>query len=321
MSNFSVVFYIIALFIGCLTVYLAHRLKGTYRWGYLTSYLYFLIAFNVMSFLNHVGRYLGVSLLINSPEETLILVRYIFAFLAFPFVALSIYLFFAFASDLTDRKIPPLFNRLFGASLAVMFLVLLLLLRNYFYTRDEKTLFFFFQGINILSIICFLLIPSYILLKTNSLSDIHQKKVARFFGIIYLLCFGSASLITSRLVLPYFVPHTTLIMVFSFFVVNLPPLTYLILSLKKYPVESSRLFSQNSDLENFFVVHKISNREKEIIQLILEGMSNADIEEKLYISPHTVKNHIYNIYQKLGVKNRVQISNLIRGHEKIYKTD
>jgi LuxR family transcriptional regulator of csgAB operon len=44
-------------------------------------------------------------------------------------------------------------------------------------------------------------------------------------------------------------------------------------------------------------------------------LSNADIEKALYISPHTVKNHIYNIYQKLGVKNRVQISNLIRDYD------
>jgi LuxR family transcriptional regulator of csgAB operon len=48
-------------------------------------------------------------------------------------------------------------------------------------------------------------------------------------------------------------------------------------------------------------------------------MSNADIEKKLYISSHTVKNHIYHIYQKLGVKNRVQISNLIRDHNQVYK--
>jgi DNA-binding NarL/FixJ family response regulator len=76
---------------------------------------------------------------------------------------------------------------------------------------------------------------------------------------------------------------------------------------------------QNSDLEDFFFVHKISKREREIIQLMLDGMSNADIEKKLYISPHTVKNHIYNIYQKLGVKNRVQISNLVRNHHQVHK--
>jgi DNA-binding CsgD family transcriptional regulator len=318
MSNFSVVFYIIALCIGFLTVYLAHKLSRTYRLGYLNSYLYFLIAFNVMGFLNHIGRYLGVSLLIDSPEETLLLVRYLFAFLAFPFVILSIYLFFAFANDLTGTKISTLFNRLYFISWGLLFLVLVLLGRNYFYTRKEYTLFVFFQAINILGMISFFLAPLYILLKTKHLSDTLQKRVAKQFSVIYLFCFGTASLITSRLVLPYFVPYTALIMVFSFFAVNLPPLIFLILSLKKYAVENRRSPPQYSDLEDFFAVHKISNREQEIIQLILEGMSNADIEKKLYISPHTVKNHIYNIYQKLGVKNRVQISNLVRDHHRIH---
>jgi DNA-binding CsgD family transcriptional regulator len=321
MSNFSVVFYIIALFIGFLTIYLAYRLSRTYRLGYLSSYLYFLIAFNVMGFLNHIGRYLGVSLLVDSPKETLMLVRNLFTFLAFPFVALSIYLFFAFANDLTGTKISSLFNRLFGVTWGILFLVQVLLARNHFYTRDENALLFFLKAINILGITSLILTPFYILFKTNRLSDIHQRRVARYFSIIYILCFGTASLFTSRLVLPYFVPYTVLIMVFSFFAVNLPPLTYLTLSLKKYPFEDKRSTSQNSDFEDFFVVHKISKREQEIIYLMLEGMSNADIEKKLYISPHTVKNHIYNIYQKLGVKNRVQISNLIRNHEQFHETD
>jgi len=319
MSNFSVIFYIIALFIGFLTVYLAYRLNRTYRLSYLSSYLYFLIAFNVMGLLNHIGRYLGVSLLMDSPAETLLLVRYLFAFLAFPFVILSIYLFFAFANDLTGTKISTLFNRLYFISWGILFLVLVLLGRNYFYTREENTLFVFFQAINILGIISFFLTPYYILYKTKLLSDAQQKRVAKSFSIIYLFCFGMASLLTSRLVPPYFVPYTALIMVFSFFAVNLPPLIYLILYLKKYPVEDQRSTSQNSDFKDFFVVHKISKREQEIIQLMLDGMSSADIEKKLYISPHTVKNHIYNIYQKLGVKNRVQISNLVRNHHQVHK--
>jgi DNA-binding CsgD family transcriptional regulator len=319
MSNISVVFYIIALLIGFLTVYLAHRLNRTYRLGYLTSYLYFLIAFNIMGFLNHIGRYLGVSLLIDSPEETLLLVRYLFAFLAFPFVALSIYLFFSFANDLTGTKQSSLFNRLFCVYWGILFLVLVLLGRNYVSTQDEKALFVFFQAIDIVGIIFFIVTPFYILFRTKRLSDYQQKRVAIRFSVIYLFCFGTASLLTSRLLLPYFVPYTTLIMVFSFFAVNLPPLTYLIFSLKKHPVKKRRFSLSNSDLKDFFVIHNISNREQEIIHLLLRGMSNADIETKLFISPHTVKNHIYNIYQKLGVKNRVQISNLVRGHHQIHK--
>jgi DNA-binding CsgD family transcriptional regulator len=319
MSNFSVVFYIIALFIGFLTVYLAHRLNKTYPLGYLTSYLYFLIAFNIMGFLNHIGRYLGVSLLKESPEETLFLVRFLFAFLAFPFVALSIYLFFMFANDLTGVKTSSLFIRLFGVFWGILFLVQVLLARNYFSSRNEDALFFFSRSINVIGTICFLLTPFYILLKSKRLEDTQQKIIARRFSTIYLFCFGTASLITSRFVLPYFMPYTTLIMVFSFFAVNLPPLFYLILSLKKFPVETHQTTPQGADLDDFFIIHSISNREREIIELLLDGKSNADIEKILYISPHTVKNHIYNIYQKLGVKNRIQISNLIRNHSPIHK--
>lgn len=319
MSDFSVAFYIITLFIGFLTVYLAYKLNKKYPLGYLTSYLYFLISFNLMGFLNHLGRYLGLNLLMESPEETLLLVRYLFAFLAFPFVALSIYLFFAFANDLIGAKLSSFFNRLFGIFWGILFLVQVILSRNYFYARDANALYFFFQAINILGILGFFLTPFYILFRSKGLTDNRQKSIARRFSVIYLLCFGTASLITSRFLLPYFRPYTTLIMILSFFAVNLPPLVYLIFSLKKYPVESRHPAHQRVDLANFFIKHKISNREREIIELILDGMSNADIEKALFISPHTVKNHIYNIYQKLGVKNRVQISNLIRDQYEVYE--
>jgi DNA-binding CsgD family transcriptional regulator len=60
-------------------------------------------------------------------------------------------------------------------------------------------------------------------------------------------------------------------------------------------------------LESF----KISAREEEIIRLILQGMSNKDIQAALFISPNTVKNHIYNIYQKMNVKSRLQLVSVI----------
>lgn len=50
--------------------------------------------------------------------------------------------------------------------------------------------------------------------------------------------------------------------------------------------------------------YNITNREREIIDLIVKGCSNTEIGNKLYISPKTVRNHIYNIYQKTGVNNR-----------------
>ncbi len=55
----------------------------------------------------------------------------------------------------------------------------------------------------------------------------------------------------------------------------------------------------------------ISRRESEIIESIIGGLKSEEIAEKLFISTKTVNNHIYNIFQKTGVKNRVQLVNLL----------
>ena len=50
----------------------------------------------------------------------------------------------------------------------------------------------------------------------------------------------------------------------------------------------------------------LTAREKEILLSIGAGFSNSDISDKFNISAHTVKNHIYNIYRKIKVKNRLE---------------
>lgn len=51
----------------------------------------------------------------------------------------------------------------------------------------------------------------------------------------------------------------------------------------------------------------LTNREKEVLTLLVRGMSNKDIAESLFISAHTVKNHVTNIFQKLGVSDRAHM--------------
>lgn len=55
----------------------------------------------------------------------------------------------------------------------------------------------------------------------------------------------------------------------------------------------------------------ISPREREIITMIVHGLPNRAIGEKLFISSTTVKNHIYHIYRKTGVANKIQLINLM----------
>ena len=53
----------------------------------------------------------------------------------------------------------------------------------------------------------------------------------------------------------------------------------------------------------------LSPREIEVLNTLIDGLSNKEIGEKLFISVSTVKTHIINIYSKLGVKNRVEAVN------------
>ena len=48
----------------------------------------------------------------------------------------------------------------------------------------------------------------------------------------------------------------------------------------------------------------LTNREKEVFELLISNMSTKEIADKLKISEKTVRNHISNVMQKLGVKGR-----------------
>jgi len=50
----------------------------------------------------------------------------------------------------------------------------------------------------------------------------------------------------------------------------------------------------------------LSNRETEILKLLCDGMNYRSIAEKIFLSSHTVKSHIKNIYKKLHVNSRAE---------------
>jgi DNA-binding NarL/FixJ family response regulator len=51
----------------------------------------------------------------------------------------------------------------------------------------------------------------------------------------------------------------------------------------------------------------LTRREDQVIDLVCQGLSNRQISGELNMSTHTVKNHLFRIYEKLGVSNRVEL--------------
>ncbi|MBN9654731.1 response regulator transcription factor [Halobacillus sp. GSS1] len=70
--------------------------------------------------------------------------------------------------------------------------------------------------------------------------------------------------------------------------------------LNEFKSMAEQLQSQKSSQYN------LSDREMEVLDLVVKGLANEEIGEQLFISQHTVKKHLGNILQKLHVKNRHQ---------------
>ncbi len=52
----------------------------------------------------------------------------------------------------------------------------------------------------------------------------------------------------------------------------------------------------------------LSRREREIVALVAQGFRNREIADKLFISEQTVKNHLHNVFDKLGVSDRLELA-------------
>ena len=56
---------------------------------------------------------------------------------------------------------------------------------------------------------------------------------------------------------------------------------------------------------------KMTKRERQVIDLVADGLTNKEIAQKLHLSTYTVKSHIHNILEKLALHTRVQIAKYV----------
>ena len=61
---------------------------------------------------------------------------------------------------------------------------------------------------------------------------------------------------------------------------------------------------------------RMTKRERQVVELISDGMTNKEIAQKLNLSAYTVKSHVHNILEKLALRTRIQIADDAHTSEK-----
>lgn len=79
-----------------------------------------------------------------------------------------------------------------------------------------------------------------------------------------------------------------------------------------YQTMRTLLLPEDAQEENSLAGSKLSKRKNQLLTALDQGLSNRDIAEKLGISEHTVKVHLWRLFRRLGVKSRTQAIHLAR---------
>ncbi len=308
----------ISLGIGLASVLLSHRLQKRFRINYLSSYLYFQVFINVFGVYGIVGQVIARQILSRrgASLETIETIRHFFTFLGLPFLILAWYMFLRLTREMVgqdmSRKITLIFFAIFGGALMAYGLIIVWANVS---TWTDSQYADFSSGFNILyAILVAVALVSGLSGLFRRAPDIEDKKTAkavRIFGSAFFLAY-SAALVLS----PYAYSGGTMAVayVLAFFSANLVPLFYWRAFLLKSRPAAPQPQAPPDTMTRFVEEFKISKREEDVIRELCAGKTNKEIAETLFISLQTVKDHIYRIYLKTEVNNRVQLINLIQSH-------
>jgi DNA-binding CsgD family transcriptional regulator len=139
-----------------------------------------------------------------------------------------------------------------------------------------------------------------IILNFKRITDIRLKIIISTFLVLAIVFFP-------LLVTDIINMETTLQLPVFFIIINTLSIIFCL-----FYLSSPAIIKEEQPGDYYREKYNITNREKEIIDLIRMGYSNREIGTMKHISISTVEKHIYSIYKKLNVSNRVQLINVIQ---------
>ena len=306
---------LIPLLAGAIAIFFAFQLMKRYGLPFTTSYFYYLVFLYIFGTYSLAGSGILEHLLTRMEADTKVLqsTRLYAIFLGIPFLALSKFMLLKSVTEFFGFRISSFFTLpYFIICMGAFVLYGIFVVRLTRFEQGEFLLLFHVQRWAFLGFMLIMYMATFwtVIFLSRGMTDHYEKRFIRVLGLLYLLYMGVA---VAALVLGNL--HLVLehIFFFIFLAWHLVPILFLSLYLEKYHGEASSLQEDfESKLSAFVEKYEISKREREVIQLISKGLSNQEISESLFISLQTVKDHTHRIFVKTGVKNRVQLTNVIR---------
>lgn len=304
----------IPLLAGAIAIFFAFQLMQKYRVTYVSSYFYYLVFLYIFGAYSLIGSGILEHLLVSmeADQDTIRSSRLFATLPGIPLLSLSLYALIRSYTEMLSRKVLKSFTIThFIISFVGFLLYGFWAIRITRFEQGDYEQFITVQR----WVFTGLLIGTHLLLFLMSMAFSrkmvhHERKFAQMSGWIYL---PYMILTCTAFQLSGLHEIFTFLFIIFFLAWHLIPILFMSLYLEKYHSNTSTLQADfDVLLASFSVNYEISKREKDVVQLICKGLSNQEISDALFISLQTVKDHIHRIFNKTGVKNRVQLTNLIR---------
>lgn len=303
MEHLLIFFNVIILIVGALAAFYIYQAYKTYRFPFLQPFMHCIIFYNLLLLTNLAFQYLQINLLAHFLSYKTSVYHDIFdPFITLFFIGLA-YSLFRVVLGFKEKSISPRFNRRFAVGMIILMLTYALRLILFYRGTSPIWLFIIHVSVFLIAVFMPFVLFIHILIHCKKIADPNKRRIINTFGFLYL---------TGCILLILFMLFSRFLNVFSiptvFLIFNLFPFFWIKRILLRYG--NALPFVMNKyDLEKIYHKYTISKREQEIIDLVLHGKSNSEIANSLFIAKSTVKNHIYRLYQKLGVKSRFELVN------------
>lgn len=313
-ASWRLILLLIPLIAGAIAIFFTFRLNKRYGIPFVNSYFFYLVFLYIFGTYSLAGSGILEFLLtgMEVDPEVLHSSRLYAIFLGIPFIGLSHFMFLRSIREFFNKKQSLLFIILYFTVILAAFVLYGIYMVKFNYSAGGTTL-------DVVSlqrqVFCGFMIFVYmwaflsILLWSRKLTSLAKKFILTF-GASYLLFMILGVIL---IFIQALIPYSQHLFILIFLSLHLVPIFFLNLYLDKTSVsENDKEGDYETRLSRFAEKHEISKRECEVVRLICQGYSNQEISDELFISLQTVKDHTHRIFVKTGVRNRVQLTNMIR---------